>query len=128
MDAAAELSAMVVVVEHRFFGTSIPEGWNATNGLSLLTMEQAVADLAVFRDKFQRMVLAPQGQSENVWITVGCGYAGALATWARTKHPHHFHRTICTTARLWANTARRASAHSPTSSRLSSTTWVLRGK
>ena len=103
MDAAAELSAMVVVVEHRFFGTSIPEGWNATNGLSLLTMEQAVADLAVFRDKFQRMVLAPQGQSENVWITVGCGYAGALATWARTKHPHHF-------AGAWASSPPLAAA------------------
>ena len=90
MDAAAELSALIVVVEHRFFGSSIPEGWNTTNGLSLLTMEQAVSDLAVFRDKFQRMVIAPQGQSENLWIAVGCGYSGALATWARTKHPHHF--------------------------------------
>jgi len=90
MDAAEELSALIVVVEHRFFGASIPQGWNASNGLELLTMQQAVADLAVFRDKFQRQVLAPQGMSQSVWLTVGCGYGGALATWARTKHPKHF--------------------------------------
>jgi hypothetical protein len=93
LEVASELSALIVVLEHRFFGTSIPNGWNATNGLALLTMQQAVADIAVFRDKFQRAVIAPQGQSENVWITVGCGYAGALATWARIKYPHHFSGT-----------------------------------
>lgn len=53
-------------------------------------MEQAVADLATFRDRFQRQVLTPMGQSENIWIAVGCGYAGALASWAHTKHPRHF--------------------------------------
>jgi hypothetical protein len=90
LEIAFKLKALVVVVEHRFFGKSIPEGWNASNGLGLLTMQQAVADLAVFRDKFQRTVLAPEGQSESVWITVGCGYAGALATWAHAKYPQHF--------------------------------------
>lgn len=80
-----------MIAEHRFYGTTLPQGWNtSSNGLALLTMEQAVADLAVFRDKFQRQVLAPLGQSENAWITVGCGYSGALAAWAHTKHPQHF--------------------------------------
>ena len=83
-------AAMLVAVEHRFYGTSIPQNWNSTKGLGLLTMQQAVTDLAVFRDKFQKQVISRHGYNENAWIVIGCGYAGALATWARSKYPRQF--------------------------------------
>ena len=90
VQVAAELKAMIVVVEHRFYGSSVPRGWNSSNGLGLLTVQQAVADLGVFRDRFRGQVLSTMGYSDQVWVTVGCGYAGALATWARIKYPTKF--------------------------------------
>ena len=89
-EMARSLGALVVAVEHRFYGESVPRWWKHEEGLELLTQEQAVADLAGFRDKYQRIHIAPLGSASNPWILVGCGGGGTLAAWARRAHPQRF--------------------------------------
>ena len=40
-EMAQHLGAMVVAVEHRFYGSSVPRWWRRGEGLELLTQEQA---------------------------------------------------------------------------------------
>jgi len=91
-EVARNLSALVVSLEHRFFGESLPEdAFKDKEVLKLLRVEQAIADAASFRGYFQhKHIAAPFGSSRNSWIVVGGGYAAALAAWAKVEHPQLF--------------------------------------
>jgi lysosomal Pro-X carboxypeptidase len=90
INVAMEINAMVVCLEHRFFGLSIPFGNNATEALrpqadrvGLLSVEQALADysqmITMIRDDF------------DAWgapvVTFGGSLAGTLASFMRLKYP-----------------------------------------
>lgn len=91
-EVARNLSALVVSLEHRFFGGSLPEdAFTDREVLKLLRVDQAIADAASFRGYFQHKHIAtPFGSSRNSWVVVGGGYAAALAAWAKVEHPQLF--------------------------------------
>lgn len=108
---AKELGAMLFQLEHRFYGQSMPteyvffiQKYIITNtniiihcfisllysdlsieSLSLLTIEQALADAAEF---ILKMKIKYNFKSTQKWIIFGGSYGGALATWLVEKYPH----------------------------------------
>jgi len=75
----------VILIEHRFYGSSIPINDFTVNGLRLHTVDQAIEDF----DYFARHVMLPTaggdqlGPGKAPWIFVGGNYAGSLAAWLR---------------------------------------------
>ena len=86
---ARKFKALILVLEHRFYGASQPFGnasWSTEN-LRYLTANLALADLAYFIQWSKDSALYGIGQS-NPWITIGGSYPGALSGWFRYKYPH----------------------------------------
>ncbi|KIH60371.1 serine carboxypeptidase S28 [Ancylostoma duodenale] len=81
---AADNGAFVFLIEHRFYGESKPTPDMSTPNLVYLSSAQALEDMAAFiiamKQKFPQLAAAP-------WVTFGGSYSGALAAWARVKHP-----------------------------------------
>jgi hypothetical protein len=81
---AQQHGAMVVAVEHRFYGESYPTADGSTSNLSLLTSQQALADFANFalyiRNKYR---VDPSARL----ISFGGSYSGALSAWFREMYP-----------------------------------------
>ena len=79
-ELAARHGAKVVALEHRFYGKSVPNGNDfSVENLKYLSVEQALADLALFRQVYQQMLPYQQ----NAWIAIGGSYPGALSAWFR---------------------------------------------
>ncbi|XP_058490737.1 thymus-specific serine protease [Solea solea] len=84
-DMAKEHRALLLAVEHRFYGDSINPDGLKTENLADLSSQQALADLAVFHHHIsQNFSLSHR----NTWISFGGSYAGALSAWFRGKFPH----------------------------------------
>ncbi|CAJ0599174.1 unnamed protein product [Cylicocyclus nassatus] len=81
---AADNGAFVFLLEHRYYGESKPTKDMSTSNLVYLSSAQALEDMAAFivgmKQKFPQLAAAP-------WVTFGGSYSGALAAWARVKHP-----------------------------------------
>ena len=96
---AQKAGALLVALEHRYYGLSQPFGPNSmkTENMIYLTVEQALEDLANFMQWFK--VNYKYRISDNQpWVTVGGSYPGALSAWFRYKYPH-------LTAGAWASSA-----------------------
>lgn len=84
--------ALLVYVDHRFYGASIPDrGWETSN-LRFLTTEQAVADSHYFAThaKFQLVHNGPDldlAAPSTHWVFRGESYAGSVAAFARKSYP-----------------------------------------
>lgn len=72
--------ALLIAIEHRFYGKSQPTG--DYSDLSLLSVDQALADYAAVIEH----VSAVYGTQNNV--VFGCSYIGSGAAWFRAKYPH----------------------------------------
>lgn len=85
VDVAAEVGGAVVTAEHRFVGLNIPTETSEFEELELLTVDQAVNDIATFVTTLYDHL----GKTERVNVILwGSGYGAALATFARKKFPH----------------------------------------
>lgn len=79
-------SALLIALEHRFYGESIPNGNANTENYRFLSVEQALADLASFTDYYKQTV----PESKNVpWVVFGGSYPGALSSWYRAAYPDY---------------------------------------
>lgn len=93
LQLASEHGALVISVEHRFFGESLPFGQAlTTQTLAYHNSRQALADLARFTDWYQTAMIDPlradkSDAGQNKWFTVGGSYPGALSAWYRLKYP-----------------------------------------
>lgn len=83
---AKERGALLVALEHRFYGESIPNGNALTENYKYLTVEQAMADLAGFTDYYRATV--PETASVP-WFVFGGSYPGALSSWYRSAYPDY---------------------------------------
>lgn len=85
---AQKYQALILTLEHRFYGKSMPFGEDSLkiNNLKYLNSEQALKDLAFFIMKVEKDNL--HGVNGNPWISVGGSYPGALSAWFRYKYPH----------------------------------------
>jgi hypothetical protein len=80
---AQEHQALLVDVEHRFYGESYPTVDMRTGNLKYLSADQALADLA----RIIGFIKNDQGTTNSKVITIGGSYPGNLAAWFRLKYP-----------------------------------------
>ncbi|CAI2162710.1 3606_t:CDS:2 [Funneliformis geosporum] len=78
-ELAANLSGLLINIEHRYYGESDP-----SKDFKYLTIDQALLDFANFIQNPPEDLKIPK---DAKWITVGASYAGNLATWMRKKFP-----------------------------------------
>ncbi|CAD8093627.1 unnamed protein product [Paramecium primaurelia] len=86
---AKEFNALIIVLEHRYYGKSMPFGSESLKdeNLRYLSTRQALDDLAYFQ-RFMVLNKKHGIRSQNPWIAIGGSYPGALAAWYRYQYPH----------------------------------------
>ncbi|GKU93943.1 hypothetical protein SLEP1_g7492 [Rubroshorea leprosula] len=92
--------ALIVFLEHRFYGQSIPLGsmekaMKNTSVQGCFTTAQALADYAAIILHLKETI--PAAESSPV-IVFGCSYAGMLAAWFRLKYPHIAYGALASSA------------------------------
>jgi pimeloyl-ACP methyl ester carboxylesterase len=86
---AQEHNAIIVTLEHRYYGLSVPFTDLSTDNLQYLSSKQALFDLAHFIVNFTSTLPPPPSDlklSHRI-ITIGGSYSGALSAWFRLKYP-----------------------------------------
>ncbi|KAJ1484340.1 serine carboxypeptidase S28-domain-containing protein [Baffinella frigidus] len=96
---AKKHGALILALEHRFYGFSHPTPDLSTENLRFLSSQQALADLALFHAYISSEHSLP---AETKWITFGGSYPGMLAAWARSKFPHLIHAAVSSSAPVQA--------------------------
>ncbi|KAF4991400.1 hypothetical protein FDECE_14055 [Fusarium decemcellulare] len=89
---AQAIGAAVVMVEHRYWGSSSPYATLDTKNLQHLTLKNAIADLTNFA-KTVRLPFDPTGSSRPdraPWVLSGGSYSGALSAWTEATAPGTF--------------------------------------
>ncbi|CAI5446317.1 unnamed protein product [Caenorhabditis angaria] len=81
---AAQQGAWVFDIEHRFYGNTYPTQDMSVTSLKYLSSAQAIEDAAAFIRAMKTQI--PELANAQ-WVTFGGSYSGALAAWAREKHP-----------------------------------------
>ena len=86
-DIAPDFGALLVFIEHRFYGESKPFGndsYKSADTLGYLTSTQALADFAVLITSLKQNLSAVDAPV----VVFGGSYGGMLASWFRLKYPH----------------------------------------
>ncbi|KAI1339421.1 peptidase S28 [Xylariaceae sp. FL0016] len=85
-----------VILEHRYYGTSIPTEDFSTENLRFLTTEQALADTAYFAQnvKFEGLEDVDLDPATTPWIAYGGSYAGAFVAFLRKAYPDVYYGAI----------------------------------
>ncbi|CAN1252765.1 Lysosomal Pro-X carboxypeptidase [Linum perenne] len=82
VDFSSRFNSLLVYIEHRYYGESIP--FNSRSTLGYFNSQQAIADYA-------EIILHVKEQfnaGDSPVIVFGGSYGGMLATWFRLKYPH----------------------------------------
>ncbi|XP_036598528.1 thymus-specific serine protease [Trichosurus vulpecula] len=91
--------ALVVSLEHRFYGHSIPPGGLDIAQLRFLSSRHALADVASACIQLSEIYNI---SASSPWIGFGGSYAGSLAAWARLKFPHLIWAAVASSAPVQA--------------------------
>ncbi|KAF3441614.1 hypothetical protein FNV43_RR15529 [Rhamnella rubrinervis] len=89
-ETAPRFKALLVFIEHRFYGKSMPYGGNKdvaysnASTLGYLSSTQALADYATLIIDLKQNLTA----TECPVVVFGGSYGGMLAAWFRLKYPH----------------------------------------
>jgi hypothetical protein len=92
MVLAEKMGAAVVVLEHRYFGLSIPVRNTSTASMRYNTVENAIADVVHFA-RTARLPFDVSGGShapETPWVIMGGSMGGAIASWTEFVAPGTF--------------------------------------
>ncbi|TGJ79811.1 hypothetical protein E0Z10_g8957 [Xylaria hypoxylon] len=81
-----------VILEHRYYGSSIPTKDFSTESLRFLTTDQALADTAYFANhvKFAGLEHVDFTPKKTPWIAYGGSYAGAFVALLRKLYPDDY--------------------------------------
>jgi serine protease 16 len=103
--------ALILALEHRFYGSSQPTSDLSTENLArFLSSDQALDDLVQFREHIvKEFNLSPS----NKWVTFGCSYPGMLAAWSQSKFPHLIHAAVSSSAPIQAKVSQHCSLDAP---------------
>ncbi|KAL4102137.1 hypothetical protein PRIC1_005885 [Phytophthora ramorum] len=97
---AEQHRALLLALEHRFYGKSYPTEDMSLPNLVYLSSEQALADLA----HFHSFVTDQYGLTDEKWVAFGGSYPGNLAAWVKLKYPALFAGTVASSAPVHAKT------------------------
>ena len=105
-EIAKATDGLGVILEHRYYGSSLPTPDFSTENLRFLTTEQALADTAYFARHVEFEGLEDVDFSpENVpWIAYGGSYAGSFVAFLRVVYPDVFFAAISSSgvpAAIW---------------------------
>nr|XP_027804092.1 thymus-specific serine protease [Marmota flaviventris] len=92
---APAFGALVISLEHRFYGLSVPPGGLGMAQLRYLSSRHALADVVSARLALSRLFNV---SSTSPWICFGGSYAGSLAAWTRLKFPHLIFASVASSA------------------------------
>ncbi|KDP38645.1 hypothetical protein JCGZ_03998 [Jatropha curcas] len=87
LDIAPKFRALLVFIEHRFYGESLPFGkdsYNSAETLGYLNSQQALADFSVLIRSLKQNL----SSEASPVVVFGGSYGGMLAAWFRLKYPH----------------------------------------
>ncbi|XP_061585690.1 dipeptidyl peptidase 2 [Cololabis saira] len=86
LELAAQLKALVIYGEHRYYGRSLPFGSDSFNipQVGFLTVEQALADYAVMITELKQQLAA----AHCPVIVFGGSYGGMLSVFMRLRYPN----------------------------------------
>ncbi|KAA6398939.1 MAG: putative Thymus-specific serine protease [Streblomastix strix] len=100
VELAQKIGAVIVGLEHRFYGQSRPYDTTTSDHLQFLTSKQAVADAG----RFIEWIINTELKKCTIrrTITVGGGYGGSLSAWVRARYPHLVIGSIASSAPLLA--------------------------
>lgn len=86
---AKATNGLGVILEHRYYGKSIPVPDFSTENLRFLTTDQALADTAYFAKnvKFEGLEDVDLSPETTPWIAYGGSYAGAFVAFLRVVYP-----------------------------------------
>ncbi|XP_044527056.1 thymus-specific serine protease [Gracilinanus agilis] len=96
---APHWGALVLSLEHRFYGWSIPPRGLEEAQLRFLSSRHALADVA---SACLRLSGIYNISASSPWIAFGGSYAGSLAAWARLKYPHLIWAAVASSAPVQA--------------------------
>jgi len=82
-ELAREHGAVVLALEHRFYGKSQPFDALTTENLRYLSTTQALLDAVAFQRYYREQLRAQGGSGSGPWVAFGGSYAGALSAWLR---------------------------------------------
>lgn len=93
VELAPQVGALMVALEHRYYGDSMPVGESSfsTQNLRWLSSQQALGDLAVFH---QQIVANYSLTGANKWVSFGGSYPGMMAGFFRLKYPNLVHASV----------------------------------
>ncbi len=93
-ELAKENNALMIDVEHRFYGQSLPTEDCSTKNLAYLSSDQALADLARIIPHIKQKLNSPHSKV----VTFGGSYPGNLSGWFRLKYPSITQGSIASSA------------------------------
>ncbi|XP_043940170.1 thymus-specific serine protease-like [Protopterus annectens] len=95
VELAEKYGALVVSVEHRYYGASINLDGLTDKNIRFLSSQQALADLAAFHFHIVQQYNLTRN---NTWICFGGSYPGSLSAWFRLKFPHLVYAAVASSA------------------------------
>ena len=98
VELAADAKALLVALEHRYFGLSLPPPENERS-MAFLSSPQAVEDLAAFHGHLTKEFGLGNDLS-NPWVAWGGSYPGMLAAYFRLKKPELVAAAVASSAPL----------------------------
>ncbi|KAJ2795670.1 hypothetical protein H4S07_006420, partial [Coemansia furcata] len=98
---AKATGGLLIIMEHRYYGTSYPVSDMSGKNMVYLTVENALEDMANFIRNAQNFVKAGVGVTispDSKWVATGGSYSANLATWMRLKYPELVHAAYASSA------------------------------
>eukprot|EP00047_Mylnosiga_fluctuans_P015676 m.48400 g.48400 ORF g.48400 m.48400 type:complete len:470 (-) comp6031_c0_seq1:42-1451(-) len=79
----AQYRALLITLEHRYYGVSLPAPLTDRETLKTLSVETALKDLVAFINFAKTSIVGREAK----WVSIGGSYPGALSAWMRIVHP-----------------------------------------
>ena len=102
VELAAIHGALILSLEHRYYGASIPTPSLITSDLRFLSSHQAVGDVARFLTSYVAPTFTLDFSAHPV-VTFGGSYPGALSAWLRLRLPQLISIAVSTSSPIEAS-------------------------
>ncbi|RHY80543.1 hypothetical protein DYB35_010731 [Aphanomyces astaci] len=98
-ELAKKHKALVVSLEHRYYGKSQPRPDFSNANLKFLRSDQALADIVKFQD---HIIRTRNLTADSKWVAFGGSYPGMLAAWLKLLYPSRFVGAVASSAPIEA--------------------------